>query len=77
MSVGDRGVHFVDPEDGGGLFHKPGTDADVDAGFDDVEDYDENAVVRRRKQLPTNWSMTERRRHQLCWNTTVLFFIYS
>lgn len=58
MAIGDKGVKLVKPEDGGGLFHKPGTDADVDAGFDDVEDYDENAVVRRRKHIqPLNWSI--------------------
>lgn len=49
MRIGDKGVKIVKPEDGGGLFHKPGTDADIDAGFDDIEDYDENAVVRRRR----------------------------
>lgn len=54
MAIGDKGVKIVKPEDGGGLFHKPGTDADVDAGFDDIEDYDENAVVRRRKRGPLN-----------------------
>lgn len=55
MAIGDKGVKIVKPEDGGGLFHKPGTDADIDAGFDDIEDYDENAVVRRRKHLAVNW----------------------
>lgn len=55
MAIGDKGVKIVRPEDGGGLFVKPGTDADIDAGFDDIEDYDENAVVRRRKHLPLNW----------------------
>lgn len=55
MAIGDKGVKIVRPEDGGGLFHKPGTDADIDAGFDDIEEYDENAVVRRRKHiLPMN-----------------------
>lgn len=54
MAIGDKGVKIVRPEDGGGLFHKPGTDADIDSGFDDIEDYDENAVVRRRKHLPLN-----------------------
>lgn len=28
-----------------------GTDADIDTGYDDVEDYDENAVVRRKKHI--------------------------
>lgn len=50
MRLGDKGVKIVKPEDGGGLFHKPGTDAEIDAGFDDIEEYDENAVVRRRRQ---------------------------
>lgn len=54
MRIGDKGVKVVKPEDGSDLFHKPGTDADIDAGYDDVEDYDENAVVRRRKKLITN-----------------------
>lgn len=26
MRIGDKGVKIVKPEDGGGLFHKPGTD---------------------------------------------------
>lgn len=55
MAIGDKGVKIVRPEDGGGLFHKPGTDADIDAGFDDIDEYDENVVVRRRKRLPLNW----------------------
>lgn len=54
MRIGDKGVKVVKPEDGSGLFHKPGTDADIDAGYDEVEDYDENVVVRRKKKLITN-----------------------
>lgn len=49
MRIGDKGVKIVRPEDAGYL-QKPGTDAEVDTGYDDVEDYDENAVVRRRKK---------------------------
>lgn len=41
MRFGDKGVKVVKPEDGGG-FHKPGVDADIDAGYDPIEDYDEN-----------------------------------
>lgn len=33
------------------LLHALGTDAIIETGYDDVEDYDENAVVRRKKQL--------------------------
>lgn len=46
MRMGDEGVHIVKPEDGGGLPYKPsaGIDADVDAGTDDIEDYDENLI---------------------------------
>lgn len=50
MRIGDKGVKIVRPEDAGFL-QKPGTDAEVDTGYDDVEDYDENAVVRRRKHI--------------------------
>lgn len=41
MRLGDKGVKIVRPEDGGG-FHKPGVDADIDAGYDPIDDYDEN-----------------------------------
>lgn len=44
-------MKIVKPEDGSELFHKPGTDAEIDAGFDDVEDYDENDVVRRKRSI--------------------------
>ncbi|XP_055311069.1 uncharacterized protein LOC129573918 isoform X2 [Sitodiplosis mosellana] len=50
MRIGDKGVKIVRPEDAGFL-QKPGTDAEIDTGYDDVEDYDENAVVRRRKNI--------------------------
>lgn len=50
MRIGDKGVKVVRPEDSNYL-QKPGTDAEVDTGYDDVEDYDENAVVRRRKSI--------------------------
>lgn len=44
LRIGDQGVKIVRPEDGGGI-HKPGVDADIDAGGgDDIEDYDENLV---------------------------------
>lgn len=50
MRIGDKGVKIVRPDDPDFL-QKPGTDAEVDAGgYDDVEDYDENAVVRRRRR---------------------------
>lgn len=52
MRIGDKGVKIVKPEDAGFL-QKPGTDADIDTGYDDVEDYDENAVVRRKKHVQT------------------------
>lgn len=51
MRIGDKGVKIIRPDDVNDLFHKPGTDADIDTGFDDVEDYDENAVVRRKKTI--------------------------
>lgn len=51
MRIGDKGVKIVRPEDAGFL-QKPGTDAEVDTGYDDdIEDYDENGVVRRRKNF--------------------------
>lgn len=51
MRIGDKGVKIVRPEDAGFL-QKPGTDAEIDTGYnDDIEDYDENAVVRRKKNL--------------------------
>lgn len=40
MRIGDKGVKIVSPEDGGGI--KPGVDADIDAGYDPIADYDEN-----------------------------------
>lgn len=40
--MGDKGVKIVGPEDGGGIAHKPGTDADIDAGYEPIDDYDEN-----------------------------------
>lgn len=49
MRIGDQGVKIVSPEEGGGI-HKPGTDAEIDSGSDDIDDYDEN-VVRRRKHI--------------------------
>lgn len=48
MRIGDKGVKIVRPDDPD-FTHKPGTDAEIDTGYDDVEDYDENAVVRRRR----------------------------
>lgn len=47
MRIGDMGVAVVKPEDGSGLPQNPGnagTDADIDAGDDDIDDYDENVV---------------------------------
>lgn len=45
MRIGDQGVKIVKPEDGADL---PGitntNDAIIDAGTDDIEDYDENLV---------------------------------
>lgn len=53
MRIGDKGVKIVRPDDPDFL-QKPGTDAEIDAGgYDDVEDYDENAVVRRRRRRKT------------------------
>lgn len=50
MRIGDKGVKIVRPDDPDFL-QKPGTDAEIDSGgYDDVEDYDENAVVRRRRR---------------------------
>lgn len=50
MRIGDKGVKIVRPDDPD-FQQKPGTDAEIDAGgYDDVEDYDENAVVRRRRK---------------------------
>lgn len=50
MRIGDKGVKVVRPDDPE-FQQKPGTDAEIDAGgYDDVEDYDENAVVRRRRR---------------------------
>lgn len=49
MRIGDKGVKIVRPDDPDFL-QKPGTDAEIDTGYDDVEDYDENAVVRRRRR---------------------------
>lgn len=40
LRIGDKGVKIVTPEDGGGI--KPGVDADIDAGYDPIDDYDEN-----------------------------------
>lgn len=51
MRIGDKGVKIIRPDGNDDVFHKPGTDAEVDAGFDDIEDYDENAVVRRKKAI--------------------------
>lgn len=53
MRIGDNGVKIVKPEDAGFL-QKPGSDAEIDTGYDDVEDYDENAVVRR-KNFMRHW----------------------
>ncbi|KAG4076918.1 hypothetical protein HA402_015905 [Bradysia odoriphaga] len=45
MRIGDQGVKIVKPEDGAGLPGiANGNDAIVDAGNDDIEDYDENLV---------------------------------
>lgn len=46
MRLGDEGIKVVKPEDGGGFPQKPssGTDADIDAGDEDIEDYDENFI---------------------------------
>lgn len=52
MRIGDKGVKIVRPDDPDFL-QKPGTDAEIDTGYDDVEDYDENAVVRRRRRKST------------------------
>lgn len=44
MRLGAQGVKVVKPEEGGGLPSKPtvaGTDADIDAGVDDIGDYDD------------------------------------
>lgn len=50
MRIGDKGVKIVRPDDPE-FQQQPGIDAEVDAGgYDDVEDYDENAVVRRRRR---------------------------
>lgn len=49
MRIGDKGVKIVRPDDPD-FQQKPGTDAEIDTGYDDVEDYDENAVVRRRRR---------------------------
>jgi len=43
MRLGNNGVKIVKPEDGPGLPNYA-TDADVDAGGPDIEDYDENLV---------------------------------
>lgn len=52
MRIGDKGVKIVRPDDPD-FATKPGTDAEIDTGYDDVEDYDENAVVRRRRRRKT------------------------
>lgn len=50
MRIGDQGVKIVGPEDGGGLITKPETDAEIDAGYDPIDDYDEN-VARNIRQI--------------------------
>lgn len=44
MRIGDQGVKIVKPEDGGDLPLKPGNDAIIDSGNDEIEDYDENLI---------------------------------
>ena len=44
---GDKGVKIVKPEQG---YPVRPTDVEIDAGDDDIEDYDEN-VVRKKRQF--------------------------
>lgn len=53
MRIGDQGVKIVSPEDGSGITYPPGVDAIVDAGNDEIEDYDENLI---RSVLPSSVS---------------------
>ncbi|GBP13211.1 hypothetical protein EVAR_93163_1 [Eumeta japonica] len=77
--MGAQGIAMVKPEDSGDLTvanPQGGVDAVIDAGGDDIEDYDENLVLSRiEKSLPVHFPVvgTERVRtlspvisHSLC-----------